>query len=41
MATLSINIVNNANLMLRAAELNIEHSRANVPNILIGNKDEK
>lgn len=41
MATISSNIINNANLMFRAAELNIEHSRANVPNILIGNKDEK
>lgn len=41
MATMSSNIINNANLMLRAAELNIEHSRANLPNVLIGNKDEK
>lgn len=41
MEAISKTIIQNANLMLQASKLNIEHSKANIPSILIGNKNEK
>lgn len=38
---ISRTIIQNADLMLQASKLNIEHSKATLPNILIGNKNEK